>query len=197
MTRIRRAPVLMFVLGALTVGAIFAGQAGWAALGSHAADEQIFACAKTQNGQLRIVDAGRAAACRASRRCRGASRARRATPARRDRRARRAQSRAPRAPRATPAPTGATGAEGPQGETGRHRSDRARRAKRSATGPAGPAGPAGPEGPPGSSAAELTSPNGLFKVEITDHGVFIRGPGGTVFVDHRGAGTTSNRYYGR
>ena len=58
MTRIRRAPVLMFVLGALTVGAIFAGQAGWAALGSQAADEQIFACVKDQNGQVRIVDAG-------------------------------------------------------------------------------------------------------------------------------------------
>ncbi len=191
MTRIRRAPVLMFVLGALTVGAIFAGQAGWAALGSHAADEQIFACAKTQNGQLRIVEAGDG--CLPSEQALSWSiEGPQGDPG-------------PQGPQGAQGPqgvkgdTGATGPQGPQGETGETGATGAQgsQGETGATGPAGPAGPAGPEGPPGSSTAELTSPNGLFKVEITDHGIFIRGPGGTVFVDHRGAATTSNRYYGR
>ncbi len=60
----------------------------------------------------------------------------------------------------------------------------------------GDSGPKGDQGPPG-SAAGLSSPNGRFSVEITNAGVFLRGPGGTVYVDFRGAGNTSNRYYGR
>jgi hypothetical protein len=191
MKTVRRAPVLAFVLGALTIGAIFAGQAGWAALGSHAADEQVFACVKSQNGQVRIVESGDT--CLPSERAMSWS----IEGPKGDT--------GPQGPQGIQGPqgpqgetgatgpqglqgeTGATGPQGPQGETG----------ATGATGPAGPAGPAGPQGPPGSSSAELTSPNGLFKVEITDRGVFIRGPGGTVFVDHHGADTTSNRYYGR
>ena len=45
-----------------------------------------------------------------------------------------------------------------------------------------PPGPGGPR-----AAATLTSSNGLYSIEITNRGVYIRGPGGTVFVDHRGA----------
>lgn len=188
MKTVRRAPVLAFVLGALTIGAIFAGQAGWAALGSHAADEQVFACVKSQNGQVRIVEAGDT--CLPSEQAMSWS----IEGPKGDT--------GPQGPQGVQGPqgpqgeTGATGPQGPQGETGAT-GPQGEPGATGATGPAGPAGPAGPQGPPGSSSAELTSPNGLFKVEITDRGVFIRGPGGTVFVDHHGADTTSNRYYGR
>src|SRR5687767_15083783 len=57
MKRVGNASALAYVLGALTIGAVFAGQAGWAALTSHAADEQVFACVK-RNGDVRIVDQG-------------------------------------------------------------------------------------------------------------------------------------------
>lgn len=194
MKSVRRAPALAFVLGALTVGAIFAGQAGWAALGSHAADEQVFACVKAQNGQVRIVDESEP--CLPSERAltwsvegpqgdtgpQGPQGPQGAT--------------GPQGPQGAQGETGATGPQGPQGATGET-------GAAGSAGPAGPPGPAGPQGqqgpqgPPGSSSEDLTSPNGLFAIEISDHGVFIRGPGGTVFVDHRGADTTSNRYYGR
>lgn len=78
------------------------------------------------------------------------------------------------------------GPQGPQGEKG----------DKGEKGDPGATGPQGPQGPPG-SAAGLSSPNGRFSVEITDRGVYLRGPGGTVYVDLRGAGTTPNRYYGR
>lgn len=76
--------------------------------------------------------------------------------------------------------------QGPKGDTG-------------PAGPQGPKGDPGPQGPQGESGsgASLTSPNGLFHIEITNDGVFIRGPGGTVYVDRRGASTTPNRFYGR
>ena len=78
----------------------------------------------------------------------------------------------------------------------------------SVQGPKGDTGPAGPKGDKGDTGAQgapgepgggasLTSPNGLFHIEITNDGVFIRGPGGTVYVDRRGASTTPNRFYGR
>lgn len=139
MKRVTNVPALAFVLGALTVGAVFAGQASWAALTSHAADEQIFACVKTQNGQVRIVPAGA--------RCLPSERA------------------------------AAWSIEGPAGETG-------------------PAGPAGPQGPAG-TAAQLSSPNGLFSIEVENDGIFIRGPRGTVFVDFNGVGNTDNPYHGK
>lgn len=145
MKRVTNVPALAFVLGALTVGAVFAGQAGWAALTSHAADAQIFACVKTQNGQVRVVAAGS---------------------------------------RCLPSEHAATwSVEGPKGDTG----------------DTGPAGPAGPQGPPGESGgtAQLSSPNGLFRIEIEDDGIFIRGPRGTAFVDFTGVGETGNPYYGK
>ncbi len=69
-------------------------------------------------------------------------------------------------------------------------------------GPVGPqgekgdTGATGPQGPPG-SAAGLSSPNGRFSVEITNRGVYLRGPSGTVYVDLRGTGSSPNPYYGR
>jgi hypothetical protein len=173
--RFRNAPALAFVLGALTVGAIFAGQAGWAALTSHAAQERVDACVKTQNGQVRIVASGEA--CGPSEQALSWS------------------IEGPKGDTGPQGPIGLTGPQGAKGDTG-------------ATGPQGEAGPAGaqgakgdtgatgPQGPAG-GAANLTSSNGLYSIEVTNHGVYIRGPGGTVFVDQRGASTTSNRYYGR
>ena len=69
----------------------------------------------------------------------------------------------------------------------------------SVQGPKGDKGETGAQGLPGEpgGGASLTSPNGLFHIEITNDGVFIRGPGGTVYVDRRGASTTPNRFYGR
>ena len=85
-----------------------------------------------------------------------------------------------------PGATGATGAQGDQGPKGD-------------PGPQGPQGAQGPQGPAGSSggSASLTSPNGVFKVEITDHGIFLRGPSGTIYLDRFHTGTSSNPSFGR
>src|SRR3954468_8677553 len=59
-----------------------------------------------------------------------------------------------------------------------------------AKGDTGATGATGAQGPPGSSAATtLTSPNGTFKVEITDQGIYLRGPTKTLFVNRFNAGT--------
>ena len=190
MKRFRNAPALAFVLGALTVGAIFAGQAGWAALTSHAAQERVDACVKTQNGQVRIVASGET--CGPSEKAvswsiegpKGDTGAQGPI--------------GPTGPQGPKGDTGATGPQGPQGTTGPQggvgpAGAPGAKGDTGATGPQGPQGPAGPAG----GAANLTSSNGLYSIEVTNHGVYIRGPGGTVFVDQRGASTTSNRYYGR
>jgi hypothetical protein len=66
-------------------------------------------------------------------------------------------------------------------------------------GPQGAQGPQGPQGPKGDPGvgANLTSPNGLFKVDITNHGVYLRGPSGTVYVDRFHTGTSSNPNFGK
>ena len=203
MGRASKATTVAYALGALTVAAIVLGGNGFAALASHAADEQIHACVKTQNGQVRIVAAG--TNCLPSEHAAtwsvegpkgdtgatGAQGPKGDTGAQGPKGDTGAQgATGPKGDTGAQGDTGATGATGPtgsQGETG----------ATGATGPAGPAGPQGPPGPAGGGSASLTSPNGLFTIEITNRGVFIRGPGGTVFVDHRGASTTPNRYYGR
>ena len=193
MKRFRNAPALAFVLGALTVGAIFAGQAGWAALTSHAAQERVDACVKTQNGQVRIVASGEA--CGPSEQALSWS------------------IEGPKGDTGPQGPIGLTGPQGAKGDTGATgpQGPQGPEGPQGATGPQGEAGPAGaqgakgdtgatgPQGPqgPAGGAANLTSSNGLYSIEVTNHGVYIRGPGGTVFVDQRGASTTSNRYYGR
>ena len=190
MKRLRNAPALAFVLGALTVGAIFAGQAGWAALTTHAAQERIDACVKKQNGQVRIVGSGDG--CLASEDAvswsiegpkgdmgpQGPI--------------------GPVGPQGPKGDTGATGPQGPQGVQGPQGDPGPAgvQGPKGDTGPAGPQGVQGPAGPAG-GAANLTSSNGRYSIEVTNHGVYVRGPGGTVFVDQTGASTTSNRYYGR
>jgi len=37
----------------------------------------------------------------------------------------------------------------------------------------------------------------MFKIEIQNDGIFIRGPSGTTFVDLNGPGSTSDPYYGK
>ena len=173
-------------------GAVFAGQAGWAALTSHAADEQVFACVK-RNGDVRIVDRGERCKSQESRMSwsiegpqgdRGAI----------GRRGPKGDTGA-QGPQGAAGPAGAPGAPGAQGPAGAQ-GEPGPKGEPGTDGAAGPPGPAGPQGPAG-GAANLTSPNGLFAIEISNRGVFIRGPGGTLFVDHRGANNTSNRYYGR
>lgn len=75
-------------------------------------------------------------------------------------------------------PQGPQGAAGPQG----------------AEGPAGAQGPKGDKGDPGTFSG--TFQNGPFSIEMTEHGIFLRGPAGTIFVTRNGIGQTPNRYYG-
>ena len=51
MKRVAKVPALAYALGVISVGAVFLGQAGWAALTSHAANERVFACVK-RNGDV-------------------------------------------------------------------------------------------------------------------------------------------------
>jgi hypothetical protein len=73
-------------------------------------------------------------------------------------------------------------------------------------GPIGPAGPTGATGATGatgqqgqqgaSGAAALISPNRKFRIQIGDNGIYLRGPGGTVYVDRYETGT-GDRFRGR
>jgi hypothetical protein len=75
-----------------------------------------------------------------------------------------------------------------------------------AKGDPGPPGPPGPPGAPGqngqdgqdgaSGAAALVSPNKKFRIEIGDNGIYLRGPGGTVYVDRHETGS-GDRFRGR
>jgi len=66
-------------------------------------------------------------------------------------------------------------------------------------GPAGPAGAQGERGPAGpAGASSLVSPNGLFRIDITNRGIYLRGPTASVYVDRFGAATApGNRIVGR
>ena len=75
--------------------------------------------------------------------------------------------------------TGDTGPQGPRVRTELHGAPGAP----GATGPTqGRRGRRGPQ----AAAANLTSPNGLYKITVTDAGILLKGPGGTVKID-RGA----------
>jgi hypothetical protein len=84
---------------------------------------------------------------------------------------------------------GLQGDRGLQGDTG----------PQGAQGVQGPPGAQGPQGPAGDAggAATLTSPNGVFKVDITDHGVYLRGPSGTVYVNRFKADVSSDPNFDR
>jgi hypothetical protein len=63
---------------------------------------------------------------------------------------------------------------------------------RGATGPQGLQGPAGPSG----GTSTLSSPSGEFSVEITDLGIFLHGPSGTLVVDGTGSFFSNDPFYG-
>jgi hypothetical protein len=74
-------------------------------------------------------------------------------------------------PRARAALTGARGVVGEPGPAG----------------PVGPVGPEGPEGPEGTFAGDFTSPNGQYRLRVTDDGILLEGPASTVLLDAAGA----------
>lgn len=55
-----------------------------------------------------------------------------------------------------------------------------------AAGPAGPPGQQGPEGPAGSFAGHFASPDGLFSIDVTDTGIVMTGPSGSVTINSTG-----------
>jgi collagen type II alpha len=78
-------------------------------------------------------------------------------------------------------PAGPQGLQGPQGSQGLQ-------------GAQGSAGEKGEKGDPG--VFNGTFRNGPFSIEFTTHGIFLRGPGGTIFVTRDRVGTTPDRYFG-
>ena len=138
-----------------------AGSAAWATIPG--AGGVISACYKNVNGQLRVVDSP--SDCQ---------------------------------PSETALTWSQTGSTGPAGATG----------VPGAAGPAGPIGPAGAAGEPGAAGKDgtngtngttgtngtngtngaefngtYTSPNGKYKLRITDNGILLSGPGGSVSVE--------------
>ncbi len=96
-------------------------------------------------------------------------------------------------PQGDPGPTGATGSPGAIGASGPAgpKGDSGATGASGAQGASGERGPAGPQGPPG-GAANLTSPNGLYSITVTNSGIVLKGPGGIVKID-RGAVTVKGQ----
>lgn len=84
--------------------------------------------------------------------------------------------------------TGLRGLTGPQGVAG-PQGDPGPQGARGATGPQGPAGQSG--------GGSLTSPNGAFSIQVTDQGVYLRGPSGTIYVNRFKSGTSDNPNFER
>ncbi len=186
MKRVAKVPALAYALGVISVGAVFVGQAGWAALTSHAANERVFACVK-RNGDVRIVEQGERCKSQETRMSWSVEGPKGDTGA--------TGPQGLKGDTGATGPTGATGAQGlagPQGEQGP-------KGDQGATGATGAEGPIGPQGLAGASGGtgSLSSSNGMFKIEIQNDGIFIRGPSGTTFVDLSGPGSTSDPYYGK
>ncbi|HSO02619.1 MAG TPA: hypothetical protein VLS46_08845, partial [Gaiellaceae bacterium] len=178
-------------LGLLVAGAALAGTEAYARLGSAQATNTIYACVK-KNGDPTLVAEG--ARCKPSETLvswnivgpRGAKGDTGDT--------------GPRGPKGDKGDTGATGPTGPQGPKGDKgdTGDTGPQGPKGDTGAAGAPGapgaqgPAGPQGPPGPSggAAALTSPNGLFKIQVTDSGIRIIGPGGNLYISYASAKLT-------
>jgi hypothetical protein len=80
-------------------------------------------------------------------------------------------------PAGPPGAAGATGPAGPPGQAGQP-------GPAGATGSAGPPGQPGPAGPPGAFSGHFASPNGSYSIDVTDQGIVLKGPGGTVKIDN-------------
>jgi hypothetical protein len=50
-------------------------------------------------------------------------------------------------------------------------------------GPPGPKGDTGPKGDPGTFTGSFKSPNGNYSIDVTDAGILLKGPGGSVKID--------------
>jgi hypothetical protein len=50
-------------------------------------------------------------------------------------------------------------------------------------GPPGAKGDQGPKGDPGTFSGSFKSPNGNYSLDVTDSGILLKGPGGTVKID--------------
>ncbi|MHB1243690.1 MAG: hypothetical protein ACYC1P_09890, partial [Gaiellaceae bacterium] len=170
-----RRPIFAFALGLLVAAAALAGTEAYARLGATQASNTIYACVK-KNGDPTLVAEG--ARCKPNETLvswnivgpRGAKGDKGDTG-----------DTGPQGPTGDKGDTGATGPTGPQGPKGDKgdtgdtgpqgpKGDTGEAGAPGAPGAQGPAGPPGPQGPPGQSggAAALTSPNGLFKIQVTD-----------------------------
>lgn len=180
-----RRPTLAFALGLLVAGAAFAGTEAYARLGSAQATNTIYACVK-KNGDVSLSGENERCKNNESRVSwnivgpRGPKGDTGAT--------------GPQGPKGDKGDTGAQGAKGDTGATGPPglKGDTGATGAAGAPGAQGPAGPQGPQGSPGTSggAAALTSPNGLFKIQVTDSGIRIIGPGGNLYISYASAKLT-------
>jgi len=195
MRSLLRRPIFAFALGLLVAAAALAGTEAYARLGATQASNTIYACVK-KNGDPTLVAEG--ARCKPNETLvswnivgpRGAKGDTGAT--------------GPQGPKGEKGDTGATGPTGPQGPKGDKgdtgdtgpqgpKGDTGDAGAPGAPGAQGPAGPPGPQGPAGQSggAAALTSPNGLFKIQVTDSGIRIVGPGGNLYISYASAKLTN------
>ena len=84
----------------------------------------------------------------------------------------------PRGELGDPGPKGVVGPPGARGPTGDQ-------------GQTGDAGPDGDQGPPGGFSGAYVSPNGLYKLRVTDTGIELSGPSGSTKLDGGGLNVSS------
>ncbi len=87
-------------------------------------------------------------------------------------------------------PQGLQGERGPQGPQGLQ-GEQGPQGPQGLQGERGPQGPQGERGPAGTFTGTVRSPNGVFTLSVTNSGIVLSGPGGTVRVDYAGAKVTT------
>lgn len=213
MRSLLRRPALAFALGLCVAVAAFAGTEAWARLDATDATNTITACVK-RNGDVSLVEQNEACKKNESRvtwnivgpkgdkgdkgdtGATGAQGATGATGAQGATGATGAQgATGQQGPQGQQGPAGANGQDGDDGAPGAPGAAGAPGAS-GAQGPPGPQGAQGQQGqqgPPGASGgdAALTSPNGLFKIVVTDSGIRILGPGGNLYISYASAKLTN------
>jgi hypothetical protein len=100
----------------------------------------------------------------------------------------------PQGPRGPQGPAGAQGAQGAQGPAG-PQGAQGLGGSTGAAGATGATGAKGDKGDPGTFTG--TFRNGPFSIELTAHGIFLRGPGGTVYVTRYATGQTTDQNFGK
>jgi hypothetical protein len=168
MQALRRQSVWVVVLAGGVAGAIVAGTVALASSGD-ATPNVINACYKPSNGTLYIVgrqsdrDSCQPHDLAIQWNVRGIP--------------------GPQGPKGDVGPTGPQGAKGDTGPTGPQ-------GPKGDIGPTGPQGPQGPKGDNGTNGTNgtsfngnYTSPNGKYKLRVTNNGIVLSGPGGSVIID--------------